>query len=72
MSPLCVCIWYMSVFGLGEEQWVLALSQGAQVGEPPALKGWLQKKELKLAVAEGPGQSLEAPSLRTYWRPGQG
>lgn len=52
------------MFGLGEEQWVLAFSQEVQWGGPPGLMGWLQKKELKLAVAlRGPGQGLEARSL---------
>lgn len=43
----------------------LSPQPGNTVGRaPPALKGWLQKKELKLAVAlRGPGQGLEAPSL---------
>lgn len=52
------------MFGLGEEQWVLALSQEVQWGGPPDLMGWLQKKEWKLAVAlRGPGQGLEARPL---------
>lgn len=63
------------MFGLGEEQWVLALSQGAQWGEPPSPEGMATEKGVEAGSCPegawaGPGSSI---TPRSYWGgPGPG
>lgn len=65
---MCVCE-YIEVLGLGEEQWVLALSQGVQWGGPPRPDGMAIGKGVEAGSGPegawaGPGSSI---TPRTYW-----